>query len=60
VGVTVVVSLFTKPRPDNELRGLVYGLTELPSDGQFPLFQRPIVWAGAVAVGFIALNILFW
>jgi SSS family solute:Na+ symporter len=60
VGVTVVVSLFTKPRPDNELRGLVYGLTDLPSDGQFPLFQRPIVWAGAVAVGFVALNILFW
>jgi SSS family solute:Na+ symporter len=60
VGVTVIVSLFTRPRPDNELKGLVYGLTELPSDGQYPLFQRPIVWAAAVAVGFVALNILFW
>jgi SSS family solute:Na+ symporter len=60
VGVTVIVSLFTKPRSDQELKGLVYGLTELPSEGQFPLFQRPMVWAGAVAVGFVALNILFW
>ncbi len=60
MGVTVVVSLFTKPRTDHELRGLVYGLTELPSEGQFPLFQRPVVWAVAVAIGFVALNILFW
>src|SRR6266487_1358670 len=28
--VTMGISLITSPRPDSELRGLVYGLTELP------------------------------
>ena len=60
VFVTVVVSLFTKPKPEHELKGLVYGMTELPSDGNFPIFQRPITWAAAVAVGFVVLNVLFW
>jgi SSS family solute:Na+ symporter len=60
VVVTVVVSLFTKPKPVEELEGLVYGMTELPSEGQFPVFKRPITWAAAVAVAFVALNILFW
>jgi SSS family solute:Na+ symporter len=58
--VTVVVTLVTKPKPEQELKGLVYGLTEIPSEGHFPLFRRPIFWAAAVALGFVALNILFW
>jgi SSS family solute:Na+ symporter len=60
VVVTVAVSLVTKPKPDHELKGLVYGMTDLPSDGAFPIFQRPITWAAAVALAFVALNILFW
>src|SRR5216684_221134 len=31
--VTVVVSAFTRPKPVEELRGLVYGCTELPKEG---------------------------
>jgi SSS family solute:Na+ symporter len=58
--VTVAVSLFTKPKPEHELKGLVYGLTELAPEGHFPLFRRPITWAAAVAVGFVLLNVLFW
>jgi SSS family solute:Na+ symporter len=58
--VTVVVSLVTKPKPDHELKGLVYGMTDLPSEHAFPIFQRPITWAAAVALAFVALNILFW
>jgi SSS family solute:Na+ symporter len=58
--VTVVVSLVTKPKPDHELKGLVYGMTDLPLESAFPIFQRPITWAAAVALAFIALNILFW
>jgi solute:Na+ symporter, SSS family len=58
--VTIAVTLVTKPKPDQELKGLVYGLTELPSEGQFPIFKRPITWAAAVAVAFVALNLLFW
>jgi SSS family solute:Na+ symporter len=58
--VTVIVSLFTKPKPVAELKGLVYGLTELPSQNAFPIFKRPVTWAIAVGVAFIALNIIFW
>ncbi len=60
VVVTVVVSLFTKPKPESELKGLVYGLTDVAPEGHFPLFRRPITWAAAVAVGFVLLNIIFW
>jgi solute:Na+ symporter, SSS family len=60
VVVTVAVSLVTKPKPEAELEGLVYGMTELPSEGQFPVFKRPITWAAAVAIAFVALNIIFW
>ena len=32
--VTVVVSLMTKPKPDSELEGLVYGVTAIPQRRQ--------------------------
>jgi SSS family solute:Na+ symporter len=60
VVVTVVVSLLTKPKADKELVGLVYGCTELPSEGDLALYQRPIFWAGIVAVVFVVLNVIFW
>jgi SSS family solute:Na+ symporter len=60
VVVTVLVSLFTRPKPLAELEGLVYGMTEMPSEGAFPVFKRPIFWAAAVAVAFVALNVIFW
>jgi SSS family solute:Na+ symporter len=58
--VTVIVSLMTKPKDEKELVGLVYGCTELPSEGHLRLYQRPIFWAGIVAAVFVALNIIFW
>ena len=60
VVVTVLVSLVTKPKPDKELVGLVYGLTEVPSHGHWPLFQRPGFWAAVVGVLFVILNLIFW
>jgi SSS family solute:Na+ symporter len=60
VVVTVVVSLATKPVPDAELSGLVYGLTKVPSVGDVPFYQKPIFWAAVVAVVFLVLNIIFW
>src|ERR1700726_1774081 len=60
VTVTVIVSLATKPRPDAELAGLVMGLTEIPSVGDLPFYQKPLFWAGVVAVVFVVLNIIFW
>lgn len=60
VVVTVVVSMLTRPKPAAELTGLVYGATEIPSDGDLPLWKRPLFWAVVVAVVFGILNILVW
>jgi len=58
--VTVAVSLVTAPKPDKELAGLVYGVTEIPQEGDMALWQRPIFWAVVVAVVFVIFNILVW
>ena len=60
VTVTVVVSLATQPKPYTELTGLVYGLTEVPSIGDVPFYEKPIFWAAVVTGIFILLNIIFW
>ncbi len=60
VTVTVVVSLLTRPKPVEELVGLVYGCTELPSEEHLPLWKRPIFF-GVVSVAlFVLLQIIFW
>jgi SSS family solute:Na+ symporter len=60
VSVTVVVSLLTEPKPDTELVGLVYGVTDIPREEDMALWQRPIFWAVVVAVVFVIFNILVW
>jgi len=60
VTVTVVVSLATAPKPEAELAGLVYGLTEVPSVGDLPFYKKPLFWAAVVVVVFVILNIIFW
>ncbi|MGB2627866.1 MAG: sodium:solute symporter family protein [Candidatus Acidiferrum sp.] len=58
--VTVIVSLMTKPKTDVELKGLVYGVTDIPSEGQVALIQRPLFWGVVVAVAFLIVNVIFW
>ncbi|HWZ98651.1 MAG TPA: sodium:solute symporter family protein [Candidatus Dormibacteraeota bacterium] len=60
VFITVAVSLVTKPTSNCNLKGLVYGLTEVPSVGAVPIYQKPLFWAGIVVVIFFGLNIYFW
>jgi SSS family solute:Na+ symporter len=60
VTVTVVVSLMSRPKPEAELAGLVYGYTQLPDEGSFPLYKRPLFWAGVVGIVFVLLNVIFW
>ncbi|MGH9326834.1 MAG: sodium:solute symporter family protein [Terriglobia bacterium] len=60
VVVTIVVSYLTQPRKEQELTGLVYGCTEIPSEGKYPLWQRPIFWAGISMAIFLFLQWLFW
>ena len=60
VVVTVLVSLATTPKPDSELRNLVYGLSEMPPGAVVPFYRRPLFAAALVAAVFAGLNILFW
>ena len=60
VAVTVVVSIATKPKPEPELVGLVYGATEIPSEGDLPFYDRPLFWTLVVLVVFVVLNVIFW
>lgn len=60
LAVTAGVSLFTRPKPEAELRNLVMGLTPLPDEGPCPWYHKPTLWAALVAVVLVAVNILFW
>ncbi len=58
--VTVAVSLFTRPKPEAELRNLVMGLTPRPEEGPCPWYEKPALWATLVAVVLVAVNVIFW
>ena len=58
--VTIVISLLTKPREQSELRGLVYSLTEKPSEEHLIWYKRPVTLAVVVLALTLVLNILFW
>ena len=58
--VTIAVSLLTAPRPDGELRGLVYSLTDRPRDGRLPWYQRPAILGGIVLTAALLLNVVFF
>jgi SSS family solute:Na+ symporter len=58
--VTVVVSYMTRPKPENELYGLVYGCTDVPKETGLVWYHKPLFWAGVILSVFIALNIIFW
>ena len=58
--VTLIVSVFTKPKSESELRNLVYGFTSPGAKEVFPFYMRPTTWAAAVGVAFILVNMLFW
>jgi SSS family solute:Na+ symporter len=58
--VTVLVSAVTAPKPDSELRGLVYGVTELKHDEEVNWYARPRSIAIGVGLLALILNIVFW
>jgi SSS family solute:Na+ symporter len=57
--VTILISLATRPHPETQLRGLVYGLTETPHEQGVSWYRRPVPLALIVAVALIFLNLLF-
>ncbi len=58
--VTIVVSLLTRPKPDEQMRGLVYSLTERPRDDARSWLERPVALALIVGAILLALNWYFW
>jgi SSS family solute:Na+ symporter len=58
--VSIVVSLMTRQRPDDELRGLVYSLTPKPEEAHVEWYKRPAALAIAVLVLTVILNIIFF
>ena len=60
VVVTVLVTFVTTPRPDQELRGLVYSLTDVPHEEHASLFHKPVFWGAIAMVLLVVLQIIFW
>jgi SSS family solute:Na+ symporter len=58
--VTILVSLVTRPRAPDELRGLVYGLTPKPVDTAVPWLERPLTLAVVVLAVTVILNAVFF
>jgi SSS family solute:Na+ symporter len=59
-GITILISLITRPREEAELKGLVYSLTERASEGHLPWYQRPAILGIFVLASALVLNIIFW
>jgi SSS family solute:Na+ symporter len=58
--VTIVVSLFTKKKPEEELVGLVKGLTKEIAGEFVPWYKKPAFFAVLSLIVFVLLNIYFW
>jgi SSS family solute:Na+ symporter len=57
---TIIVSLVTKPKPESELVGLVYSLTEKPKYYAGKWYQRVVPLSIILIVVTIVLNIIFF
>ena len=60
MSVAVAVSLFTEPRPESQLEGLVYSLSPSHASDQTRWFARPALWALGLLVMFGCLAWIFW
>lgn len=58
--ITIIVSFFTKPKPIEELKGLVWGTEEKPDHKDIPFYKNPVVMAVVILAMTIACNLAFW
>ncbi len=63
--VSIVVTMFTAPKPESELRGLVYSLTPRAdfhdeNEGALAWYQQPTKLASVGLAMVVVLNIVFW
>jgi SSS family solute:Na+ symporter len=59
VAVAVVVTLVTESKPENELRGLVYGLGGPTTSGEVIMAGDKVWWRNPVLLGGIAVALAF-
>jgi solute:Na+ symporter, SSS family len=59
-GVTILISLSTKKKPLEELRGLVIGMTDEAAMREKVFYKKPEFAAIVSMIILIILNILFW
>jgi SSS family solute:Na+ symporter len=57
--VTIVVSLFTRPRKADELKGLVYSLTPRVTEPGLAWYRRPAALGVVVLAVAVLLNLYF-
>jgi SSS family solute:Na+ symporter len=57
---TIAISFFTKPKPESELVGLVYGMSPVPPGDPVSWYKRPAVLAGMILAITVVANIVFW
>jgi SSS family solute:Na+ symporter len=55
----VLITLFTPPKPENDLRGLVYGLAGKSTSGEAVLVADKVWWRNPALLGGIAVVIAF-
>lgn len=58
--MTILISIFTKKRPKEELVGLVKGLTEETARDGVPFVKRPEFYAVLSVIVLVILNVYFW
>jgi SSS family solute:Na+ symporter len=57
---TIVISFFTKPKPEEELEGLVWGKPKEVVTIALPWYKRPGILAIIILVLTVLMNLLFW
>ena len=57
---TIIVSLATKPKPEEELKGLVYSLTKKEPVFKGKWYRNPVTLGILLLLATILLNIIFF
>jgi SSS family solute:Na+ symporter len=57
---TIIVSLLTKPKPEAELKGLVYFATDMPKQSALPWYQRTAFLGLVLLLITLLLNLIFF
>jgi SSS family solute:Na+ symporter len=57
--VTIIISMLTRPRPDQELVGLVYSLTPKPESTARNVWEKPAFLGVVTLLLLLILNLIF-